>query len=253
VQGAEPLFFLDYYVCETLDVAVASEVVRGIARGCEQAGCALAGGETAEHPKAFVSGEYDLAGFAVGVVEKSRAIDGHRVAAGDVLIGLASSGPHSNGFSLIRGILERVQPDLAQPIAGVTGERTLGETLLEPTRIYVKPVLALLADIDVKAMAHITGGGLTENTHRMFREHLGARIDAGAWPRPPIFDWLQQQGNVETSEMYRVFNCGIGFVLVVAPHDVGAAIERLGASGERAYAIGTVVPRATDAPGTVIA
>ena len=253
VQGAEPLFFLDYYVCETLDVTVASEVIRGIARGCELAGCALAGGETAEHPKAFISGEYDLAGFAVGVVEKSRAVDGSSIAAGDVLIGLASSGPHSNGFSLIRGILERARSDLTQKVAGVTGERTLGETLLEPTRIYVKPVLALLAECAVKGMAHITGGGLSENTHRMFPEQLAARIDAGAWPRPPIFDWLQQQGNVDTSEMHRVFNCGIGFVLVVAPRDAGIAIERLGASGERAYAIGTVVPRAPGAPGTVIA
>jgi phosphoribosylformylglycinamidine cyclo-ligase len=252
VQGAEPLFFLDYYVCETLDVAVASEVIRGIAQGCELAGCALAGGETAEHPKAFVPGEYDLAGFAVGVVEKSRAIDGRDIAAGDVLIGLASSGPHSNGFSMIRRVLERAQADLMQGIDGVTGERTLGETLLEPTRIYVKPVLALLAEIAVKGMAHITGGGLSENTHRMFPEHLAARIDTRTWPQPPIFDWLQQRGNVDTAEMHRVFNCGIGFVLVVAPTDAGAAIARLGASGERAYTIGTVVPRAPDAPGTVV-
>ena len=253
VQGAEPLFFLDYYVCETLDVAVASEVIRGIAFGCELAGCALAGGETAEHPKAFVPGEYDLAGFAVGVVEKSRAIDGRRIAAGDVLIGLASSGPHSNGFSLIRSILEHSQADLARTIAGVTGERTLGQTLLEPTRIYVKPVLALLAECDVKGMAHITGGGLSENTHRMFPEQLGARIDAQSWPRPPIFDWLQRQGSVDAAEMHRVFNCGIGFVLVVAPDTAQAAIARLSASGESAYAIGTVVPRAAGAPGTVVA
>ena len=253
VQGAEPLFFLDYYVCETLDVSVATEVVRGIARGCEQAGCALAGGETAEHPKAFVPGEYDLAGFAVGVVEKSRAIDGRRIAAGDVLLGLASSGPHSNGFSLIRSIIERSQADLARKIAGVTGERTLGQTLLEPTRIYVKPVLALLGECDVKGMAHITGGGLSENTHRMFPEQLAAKIDARSWPMPPIFDWLQRQGNVETSEMHRVFNCGIGFVLVVAPDAADQAIERLHASGERVYAIGNVVPRAAGAPGTVVA
>ncbi|HEX3631149.1 MAG TPA: phosphoribosylformylglycinamidine cyclo-ligase [Casimicrobiaceae bacterium] len=252
VQGAEPLFFLDYYVCETLDVAVASEVIRGIARGCELAGCALAGGETAEHPKAFVPGEYDLAGFAVGVVEKSRAIDGRAIAAGDVLLGLASSGPHSNGFSLIRGILERGNADLAQKIAGVTGERTLGETLLEPTRIYVKSVLALLAECEVKGMAHITGGGLSENTHRMFPDALAARIDARSWQRPPIFDWLQQQGNVAAGEMYRVFNCGIGFVLVVAPDAADAAIARLSASGETVYRIGTVVPRAADAPGTVV-
>jgi phosphoribosylformylglycinamidine cyclo-ligase len=252
VQGAEPLFFLDYYVCETLDVAVASAVIRGIAQGCELAGCALAGGETAEHPKAFVPGEYDLAGFAVGVVEKSRAIDGRRIAAGDVLLGLASSGAHANGFSLIRGILERVDADLAQKIAGVTGERTLGETLLEPTRIYVKPVLALLGECDVKGMAHITGGGLSENTHRMFPDALAARIDARSWPQPPIFDWLQRQGNVAAEEMYRVFNCGIGFVLVVAPDAADAAIARLSASGETVYAIGTVVPRVDDGPGTVV-
>jgi phosphoribosylformylglycinamidine cyclo-ligase len=252
VQGAEPLFFLDYYVCETLDVAVATAVVRGIAQGCEQAGCALAGGETAEHPKAFVPGEYDLAGFAVGVVEKSRVIDGRKIAAGDVLLGLASSGPHSNGFSLIRGILERGHADLSQKIAGVTGKRTLGETLLEPTRIYVKPVLALLAGSDVKGMAHITGGGLAENTHRMFPDTLAARIDARSWPRPPIFDWLQGQGNVDDAEMHRVFNCGIGFVLVVAPDAADAAIARLKASGETVYTIGDVVPRMAGAPRTVV-
>jgi phosphoribosylformylglycinamidine cyclo-ligase len=253
VQGAEPLFFLDYYVCETLDVAVASEVIRGIASGCEQAGCALAGGETAEHPRAFVPGEYDLAGFVVGVVEKSRAVDGRRIAAGDVLVGLASSGPHSNGFSLIRSIVERAQADLSRRIEGVTGERTLGQTLLEPTRIYVKPVLALLGECDVRGMAHITGGGLSENTHRMFPEHLAAHIDARAWPRPPIFDWLQRQGNVDDDEMHRVFNCGIGFVLVVAADDAAAAIARLREVGETAYAIGTVVPRAPGEQGTVVA
>jgi len=166
VQGAEPLFFLDYYVCERLDVGVAADVVKGIAVGCEQAGCALIGGETAEHPNAFVPGEYDLAGFAVGVVEKTKAIDGTRIAAGDVLLGLASSGPHSNGFSLIRRILEISGADLSRPAPGLGSARTLGEALLEPTRIYVKPVLALLQRIDVKGMAHVTGGGLLENTHR---------------------------------------------------------------------------------------
>src|SRR4030095_4805570 len=175
VQGAEPLFFLDYYVCERLDVDIAADVVKGIAAGCELAGCALIGGETAEHPNAFVPGEYDLAGFAVGVVEKSKAIDGRHIAAGDVLLGLASSGPHSNGFSLIRRILERSGANLAQAIPG-TAARTLGDALLEPTRIYVKPVLALLRDVVIKGMAHITGGGLTENTHRMFPNGLAARI-----------------------------------------------------------------------------
>jgi phosphoribosylformylglycinamidine cyclo-ligase len=240
VQGAEPLFFLDYYVCERLDVAIASEVIRGIAAGCELAGCALIGGETAEHPQAFVAGEYDLAGFAVGVVEKSRAIDGRGIAEGDALIGLASSGPHANGFSLIRRILEASRIDLARTVPGVTGSRTLGEVLLEPTRIYVKPVLALLGEVEVKGMAHITGGGLTENTHRMFPPGLVAHIDAARWPRPPIFDWLQRTGNIAPAEMHRVFNCGIGLVLVVAEGDAPAAMARLEAQGETAYAIGRV-------------
>jgi phosphoribosylformylglycinamidine cyclo-ligase len=253
VQGAEPLFFLDYYVCERLDVKVATEVIRGIAAGCEQAGCALIGGETAEHPDAFVPGEYDLAGFAVGVVEKSRALDGRSIVEGDALIGLASSGPHSNGFSLIRRILSTSGADLTQPVAGVTGGRTLGSVLLEPTRIYVKPVLALLAEMEVKGMAHITGGGLTENTHRMFPENLAARIDATRWPRPSIFEWLQRTGEIATAEMHRVFNCGIGLVLVVARERAEAARERLEALGETAYLIGRVERRAAGGPGTIVA
>jgi phosphoribosylformylglycinamidine cyclo-ligase len=252
VQGAEPLFFLDYYVCERLDIEVASAVIKGIATGCEQAGCALIGGETAEHPKAFVAGEYDLAGFAVGVVEKSRAIDGTRIAAGDTLIGLASSGPHSNGFSLVRSILETSGADLTLPVAGVTGARTLGATLLEPTRIYVKPVLELLAEFDIKGMAHITGGGLTENTHRMFPCGLSARIESARWTRPAIFDWLQRTGNVASVEMHRVFNCGIGMVLVVARDAAPAVVARLGQLGETATVIGAVERRAIDAPGTVV-
>ncbi len=252
VQGAEPLFFLDYYVCERLDVEVASAVIKGIAAGCEQAGCALIGGETAEHPRAFVSGEYDLAGFAVGVVEKSRAIDGTRIAAGDALIGLASSGPHSNGFSLIRSILEASGADLARSVAGVADARTLGATLLEPTRIYVKPVLKLLAEFDIKGMAHITGGGLTENTHRMFPDGLSARIDSARWVRPAIFDWLQRTGNVTPAEMHRVFNCGIGMVLVVASDAAPAVVARLLQLGETATLIGAVEQRATNAPGTVV-
>jgi len=186
------------------------------------------------------------------VVEKSRAIDGRAIGAGDALIGLASSGPHSNGFSLIRKILDSSRADLRQPIAGVTGVRTLGEVLLEPTRIYVKPVLALLAEIEVKGMAHITGGGLTENTHRMFPHDLAARIDRTSWPRPPIFDWLQRTGNVVTDEMHRVFNCGIGMILVVSPTQVEAALERLAAAGESAYRIGSV-ERHPGAPATVVA
>jgi phosphoribosylformylglycinamidine cyclo-ligase len=253
VQGAEPLFFLDYYVCERLDLAVARDVIKGIAAGCEQAGCALIGGETAEHPNAFVTGEYDLAGFAVGVVEKSRAIDGRGIVDGDVLIGLSSSGPHANGFSLIRKILEKSRADLARPVPGITGSRTLGDALLEPTRIYAKPVLSLLAEIEVKGMAHITGGGLTENTHRMFPGDLAAHIDASRWPRPPIFDWLQREGGVAIDEMHRVFNCGIGLIIVVAPGDTESALARLTAWGESAAVIGGVVRRRPGAPATVIA
>jgi len=253
VQGAEPLFFLDYYVCEHLDVAVASEVIKGIAAGCELAGCALIGGETAEHPLDFVAGEYDLAGFAVGVVERARAIDGRGIAEGDALIGLASSGPHANGFSLIRRVLETSRADLGRVVPGVTGSRTLGEVLLEPTRIYVKPVLSLLSELEVKGMAHITGGGLTENTHRMLPPGLVARIDTASWPSPPIFDWLQRTGHIALSEMHRVFNCGIGLILMVAGADVEAAMAHLKAQGETAYAIGRVERGRPGAAATVVA
>jgi len=252
VQGAEPLFFLDYFACGKLDVAVAAEVIKGIALGCEQAGCALIGGETAEMPDMYPVGEYDLAGFAVGVVEKSQAIDGRSIAAGDVLLGLASSGPHSNGYSLIRRIVAVANADLARPVEGVTGARTLGEVLLTPTRIYVKSLLPVIAALPVKGMAHITGGGLTENTHRMFPEHLAARIESARWPRPPIFGWLQQSGNVADAEMHRVFNCGIGMVVVVAAEHADRAGAMLAAAGETVYRIGSVVPRAASAPGTAI-
>jgi phosphoribosylformylglycinamidine cyclo-ligase len=252
VQGAEPLFFLDYYVCERLDVAVAADVIKGIAAGCEQAGCALIGGETAEHPNAFVPGEYDIAGFAVGVVEKSKAIDGARIREGDILLGLGSSGPHSNGFSLIRRIVDVANADLTRPIGGSGDARTLGELLLEPTRIYVKPVLALLQSVDVKGMAHITGGGLLENTHRMFPADLAARLDRGSWPRPAIFDWLQNAGNVAVPEMHRVFNCGIGMIVVVAPADAQRAAALLADAGEKVHRIGAVVQRAPGAPATVV-
>jgi phosphoribosylformylglycinamidine cyclo-ligase len=252
VQGAEPLFFLDYYVCERLDVGVAADVVKGIAAGCELAGCALIGGETAEHPDAFVPGEYDLAGFAVGVVEKAKAIDGTRIREGDVLLGLASSGPHSNGFSLVRRILAVASADLAAPVSGAAGTRTLGEALLEPTRIYVKPMLAAMPMIDVKGMAHITGGGLVENTHRMFPDPLAARLERARWPRPAIFEWLQRAGNVADAEMHRVFNCGIGMIVVVAATEAERAAELLAEAGETVYRIGSVVPRASGAPGTVV-
>jgi phosphoribosylformylglycinamidine cyclo-ligase len=248
VQGAEPLFFLDYFVCERLNVHVATEVVKGIAQGCEQAGCALIGGETAEHPDAFAKDEYDLAGFAVGVVEKSRIIDGSTIAAGDAVLGLASSGPHSNGFSLIRKILSRTDADVGAPF----GDRTLGEVLLEPTRIYVKPVLALAATLPVKGMAHITGGGLTENVPRMLPQGLTAELVQSAWPRPPIFDWLRDGGGVAESEMHRVFNCGIGLAIVVAPEHAAAAAAQLRGAGETVFEIGRIRARNGDEPATVI-
>ena len=227
VQGAEPLFFLDYFATGKLDVATTVDVVGGIAKGCEIAGCALIGGETAEMPDMYPPGEYDLAGFTVGAVEKSRLIDGSRVREGDVLIGIASSGPHSNGYSLIRKILARA----GNPLALDVGGRRLADALMEPTRIYVKPVLELLAAHDLHAMAHVTGGALVEKIIRVVPKSLGLEIDTSAWPLPPVFDWLQREGNVPREEMWRTFNCGVGFVLMVAPADaaaVGADLDRLG-------------------------
>jgi phosphoribosylformylglycinamidine cyclo-ligase len=248
VQGAEPLFFLDYYATGRLEVAVATEVVRGIAIGCEQAGCALIGGETAEMPGMYTAGEYDLAGFCVGVVEKSKIIDGSTVRAGDVVIGLASSGLHSNGYSLARRIVERAAPDLQSDFHG----QSLADALLMPTRIYVKPVLALLTELPVKALAHITGGGLPGNLPRVLPAGLSAHLDPQAWQRPPLFDWLQHEGAVSDEEMYRTFNCGVGMALVVNAADAGQAIERLQAAGERAQLIGTLRARVGDEPQTVI-
>jgi phosphoribosylformylglycinamidine cyclo-ligase len=230
VQGAEPLFFLDYYACGKLDTAVAAQVIAGIARGCELAGCALIGGETAEMPGMYPEGEYDLAGFCVGVVEKERIIDGRSVQPGDVLLGLASSGAHSNGYSLIRRIAERAKPPLAH----------LPFDLLEPTRIYVKPVLSLLESVPVRAMAHITGGGLTGNVPRVLPRGTRAVIRNSAWPRPELFQWLQREGGVAEEEMHRVFNCGIGMVLIIAPADVARASESLRSAGETVYTIGSV-------------
>jgi phosphoribosylformylglycinamidine cyclo-ligase len=251
VQGAEPLFFLDYFVCEKLDVDVAADVIKGIARGCELAGCALIGGETAEHPGTFPAGSYDLAGFAVGVVEKDAIVDGRDIAASDRLVGIASSGPHSNGFSLIRRILDVAKSDLNKPFdARSTG--TLGDALLTPTRIYVKPVLALMNTLRIKGMAHITGGGLTLNVPRMLPHALQASIDRSTWPRPPIFDWLQAQGHVHDDEMHRVFNCGIGMVLAVEAGDASATIDALHRSGEQAFDIGAIVARADGAPHAVV-
>jgi len=249
VQGAEPLFFLDYFACGKLDVATATAVVKGIAAGCEQAGCALIGGETAEMPGMYPAGEYDLAGFAVGVVEKSRIIDGRSIAAGDAVLGLASSGAHSNGYSLIRRILGRAQADLSADFHG----RALGDVVLAPTRIYVKPLLALMQEVTVKGLAHITGGGLVENIPRVLPDGLTAELDRRSWPRPPLFDWLQREGAVAEEEMHRVFNCGIGMALVVAAADADRALARLAALGEQAWRIGTVrTQRAGEAP-TVVA
>ena len=249
VQGAEPLFFLDYFASGKLDVDVAAAVIGGIAAGCEQANCALIGGETAEMPGMYADGEYDLAGFAVGVVEKDAIIDGSLIAPGDAVLGLASSGPHSNGFSLIRRIVDTAHADLAAPFDG----STLGQTLLVPTRIYVKPLLALMRSMRVKGMAHITGGGLVENVPRVLPDGLQARLERALWPRPPIFDWLQRQGNVADLEMHRVFNCGIGMAVVVAAADAERAVAELTAAGERAYRIGSIVAQpAGEAPTIVV-
>ena len=219
VQGAEPLFFLDYFATGKLDVDTVVAVVGGIARGCELAGCALIGGETAEMPDMYAPGEYDLAGFTVGAVEKSQLLDGSKVRSGDLLIGLASSGPHSNGYSLVRRIYDRA----GRPEVDLDGT-ALVDALMAPTTLYVKPVLGLLAAHALHAMAHVTGGGLTENIIRVVPEGLGLAIDAGSWPLPPVFDWLQREGAVADAEMWRTFNCGIGFVLVVPP-SAAAAIE----------------------------
>ena len=248
VQGAEPLFFLDYFACGKLDVDTAADVVKGIAQGCEQAGCALIGGETAEMPGMYVPGEYDLAGFAVGVVEKSDIIDGTTIAAGDAVLGLASSGPHSNGFSLIRKIVDKSGVELAAPFDSTT----LGSALLAPTRIYVKPILALMHALPVKGMAHITGGGLVENVPRMLPAGLQARLTRASWPRPAIFDWLQRHGNVADAEMHRVFNCGIGMAIVVAPEHAERALKLLDENGERAYRIGTIVAQPDGEAPTVV-
>ena len=236
VTGAEPLFFLDYYATGHLDVEVATSVIRGIAEGCRQSGAALTGGETAEMPGIYESGDYDLAGFCVGIVEKSRIIEPGRVRSGDVLIGLASSGPHSNGYSLIRKILEVSGADLQQPLA----DTTLGEALLQPTRIYVKPLLALHQALDIHAMAHITGGGLPENLPRVLPDNTRAVIDSQSWERPAVFNWLKAQGNVQESEMLRTFNCGVGMVICVAESDAEQALELLRAEGEEAWRLGRI-------------
>ncbi|WP_428603457.1 phosphoribosylformylglycinamidine cyclo-ligase [Sedimenticola sp.] len=236
VTGAEPLFFLDYYATGHLDVDVASSVITGIAEGCRLSGAALTGGETAEMPGIYETGDYDLAGFCVGIVEKSRIIQPDRVQPGDVLLGLASSGPHSNGYSLVRKILEVSGADLNQPL----GDRKLGDALLTPTRIYVKSLLALHQSIDIHAMAHITGGGLPENLPRVLPAGTRALVDSNSWQRPAVFQWLQEQGNVLEAEMLRTFNCGVGMVVCVAEADAEQAITLLQAEGETVWKLGRI-------------
>ncbi len=248
VQGAEPLFFLDYYATGRLDLDVASEVVAGIARGCETAGMALIGGETAEMPGMYQADDYDLAGFCVGIVDKDAIIDGKRVAHGDALIGLASSGPHSNGYSLIRKILEVTGSHLDSTIGG----RSLADQLLEPTRIYVRSLLQLIQTSPPNALAHITGGGLPENLPRVLPPGTRAVIDSTAWPRPVIFDWLQEQGRVREHEMYRTFNCGVGMVAIVPPDRVEATIRTLTDAGETAWQIGQIEPGPSAEPDVLL-
>ena len=243
VQGAEPLFFLDYFACGKLDVPAATEVIKGIAHGCEQSGCALIGGETAEMPGMYPVGEYDLAGFAVGVVEKSKIITGEHIKVGDVVLGLASNGAHSNGYSLVRKIIERSHPDLN---AKFDGERTLADCIMAPTRLYVKPLLSLMQQITVKGMAHITGGGITENVPRVLPANVVADIDSKTWQMPKLFHWLREQGNVEAQEMFRTFNCGIGMVVVVAAQEADAAIRHLQDAGETVSRIGVIRTRNSD-------
>lgn len=250
VQGAEPLFFLDYFACGKLDVARATDVIKGIAEGCEQSGCALIGGETAEMPGMYPAGEYDLAGFAVGVVEKDQVINGRQIQSGDVVLGLASNGAHSNGYSLVRKIIERDKPDLDAPF---DGDKTLRQAIMAPTRLYVKPILAALKQFTIKGMAHITGGGITENVPRVLPENCVAQINAQAWQMPKLFQWLQQAGNVDTQEMYRTFNCGIGMVVIVAP-DIAEKIQQfLAEQGEIVYRLGNIRQRQGDEHQTQVA
>jgi len=247
VCGAEPLFFLDYYATGHLNIDTAATVMTGIGEGCLQAGCALVGGETAEMPGMYHGEDYDLAGFCTGVVEKSEIIDGSRVKAGDVLIGVASSGVHSNGYSLVRKIIDVSKADLGSTLDG----RVLADVLMTPTRIYVKSLLALIASMPVHAMAHITGGGLPGNLPRVLPEGADARVDENSWTWPPVFQWLQEKGGVERFEMYRTFNCGVGMVVVVAAGNADAAIAQLNAAGEQAWRLGEIIASTHDEPTVV--
>lgn len=249
VQGAEPLFFLDYFACGSLHVDTASRVIRSIAAGCEQAGCALIGGETAEMPGMYPPGEYDLAGFAVGIVEKDSIINGSSITERDVILGITSNGAHSNGFSLIRKIIEKQSVDLSTKI----GDSNLIDAIMAPTRIYVKPVLELIRQCPVKGIAHITGGGLLENIPRILPPGTMACLEKDSWEIPSLFQWLQQQGNVAAEEMFRVFNCGIGMILVIAPEHAEEAMAALQASGETVRRIGHIRQRSADKPAILIA
>jgi len=249
VQGAEPLFFLDYFACGKLEVGVAAQVIKGIAEGCEQSGCALVGGETAEMPGMYPAGEYDLAGFAVGCVDKANLINGTTIAAGDVVLGLASSGAHSNGYSLIRKLIEKSGIDFESDFHG----RKFKDVVMAPTRIYVKSLLKLIEAMPVKGMAHITGGGITENIPRVLPDGLTAEIQASGWELPPLFQWLQAQGNIVPSEMYKTFNCGIGMAIVMAKENAAAAKALLEASGETVFEIGHIrAQNAGEAPTIVV-
>jgi len=248
VQGAEPLFFLDYFACGKLEVGTATEVIKGIAQGCEQAGCALVGGETAEMPGMYPAGEYDLAGFVVGAVDKEAIIDGSSIAEGDVLLGLASSGAHSNGYSLIRKLIEKSGIDMDSNFHG----KPFRDVVMAPTRIYVKSLLKLIDALKVKGMAHITGGGITENVPRVLPVGLTAEVTKGSWSMPALFDWLQAQGNITDEEMYRTFNCGIGMVVIVAEQDVAAARQLLEAEGEQVAVIGRIRAQAAGEAPTVV-
>ena len=248
VQGAEPLFFLDYFACGKLTVDTAATVVGGIAKGCELSGCALIGGETAEMPGMYPPGEYDLAGFAVGAVEKSKIITGATIVPGDAVIAIGSSGAHSNGYSLVRKIIEHAG---AKPTDDLGG-RPLGDVVMAPTEIYVKPLLKLISEINVKGMAHITGGGLVDNVPRVLPENTQAVLHRDSWQMPELFRWLQMKGGVADAEMVRVFNCGIGMVVIVSPDQVDIAIKSLTAQGLKAWTVGEVVERPKDAPQTIV-
>jgi phosphoribosylformylglycinamidine cyclo-ligase len=249
VQGAEPLFFLDYFACGKLNVAEATQVIKGIAMGCEEAGCALIGGETAEMPGMYPAGEYDLAGFAVGVVEKSQIITGKTIGPGDVILGLASNGAHSNGYSLIRQVLHLAKVDYA---ADFEPGKSWADIVLAPTRIYVKPLLALMQLLPVKGLAHITGGGITENVPRILPDHVVAEIQRSSWQMPRLFQWLQEAGNIATDEMYRTFNCGIGMVVIVAEEKAAQAKQFLTDQGETVFCLGQIRARQQDAHQTQI-